>query len=99
MSFIVLINLRKKKHWTFEFFLFSVCLLFYYREMRLVSNTLSECYEPLIIAPISVQSLSRWGRQNEFLVKPTDYSALEGPRHRANPFPCSDQINSRFIIW
>lgn len=69
------------------------------REMRLVSNTLNECYEPLILAPISIQTLPRWGRQNEFNFKPTDYSALEGPRHRVTPFPCSDQINSRFIIW
>ncbi|XP_031640596.1 protein GDAP2 homolog isoform X4 [Contarinia nasturtii] len=68
-------------------------------EMRLVTNTLSECYEPFIIPPISIQSLSRWDKHNDFHVKPTDYSALEGPRHRASPFPRSDQINSRFIIW
>lgn len=77
----------------------NFCMCFYSREMRLVSNALNECNEPLIIAPISIQSLSRWGRQHNFNVKPTDYSALEGPRHRASPFPCSDQINSRFIIW
>lgn len=67
--------------------------------MRLVSNALNECYEPLIISPISIQSLPRWGKKNELQFQPTDYSSLEGPRHRASPFPCSDQINNRFIIW
>lgn len=67
--------------------------------MRLVSKTLNECYEPLIIAPISIQSLSRWGKRNDLNVKPTDYSTLGFPRHHASPFPRSDQINSRFIIW
>lgn len=74
-------------------------LFCHFRDMRLVSKTLNECYEPLIIPPISIQSLSRWGKRNDLNVKPTDYSTLEGPRHRASPFPRSDQINSRFIIW
>lgn len=67
--------------------------------MRLVSITLNECHELLINAPISVQSLSRWGRKDNSNVKPTDYSSLEGPRHHTSPFPYSEQVNSRFIVW
>lgn len=67
--------------------------------MRLVSNTLNECFEPLIFAPIPLDSLKRWGEKDEYQLRPTDYSSLENPRHRASPFPCSDQINNRFIIW
>lgn len=86
-NFICLINSHK-------FLFLSIC-----REMRLVSDTLNECFEPLILPPVSVQSLQRWGRKNEVQLQPTDYSQLEKPRHRASPFPCTDQVNNRFIIW
>lgn len=73
--------------------------LCYFREMRLVSDTFNECYEPLVIASISITNLQRWGKKHELQLHPTDYSTLEKPRHRNSPFPCSDQINNRFIIW
>lgn len=78
---------------------FILRFTFFRREMRLVSDTLNECFEPLILPPVSVQSLQRWGKKSEEQLRPTDYSLLEKPRHRASPFPCSDQVNNRFIIW
>lgn len=70
------------------------------REMRLVDAYSNECFEPLIISSVPITTLTSWGRKDEFSkLQPTDYSCLEIPRHRASPFPCSDNINNRFIIW
>lgn len=79
----------------------SIFLIFLCREMRLVSDAYSnECFEPLIISSVPITTLTSWGRKDEFSkLQPTDYSCLEIPRHRASPFPCSDNINNRFIIW
>lgn len=47
-----------------------------------------------------MSSLPCWGEKNESQLRPADYSsALEGPRHRTSPFPCSEHINNRLIIW
>lgn len=67
--------------------------------MRLVSDSYAERFDPIIISPVKITALQSWGRKDELHIKPTDYSSLDVPRHRASPFPCSDSINSRFIIW
>lgn len=67
--------------------------------MRFVSDSYTERFDPIIISPVPITALQSWGRKDELHLKPTDYSSLEVPRHRASPFPCSDSINTRFIIW
>lgn len=75
-------------------FLFVVC-----REMRLVSDSYTERFDPIIISPVPITALQSWGRKDDLNFKPTDYSSLEVARHRVSPFPVSDSINNRFIIW
>jgi len=48
---------------------------------------------------VPLSSLKRWGDKSDQQLQPTDYSLLEGPRHRISPFPYIEQINNRFIIW
>lgn len=79
--------------------------------MRLVSDIYNESIEPSlggITKPltqqyVTVESLTPWGVKDcSNRPRPADYShiqSVEGPRHDANPFPCDDLINQRFIIW
>lgn len=67
--------------------------------MRIVSDPYNECFDSILISSVPITKLQNWGNKDNFTLRPTDYSLLEQPRHKASPFPCSDNINSRFYIW
>ncbi|XP_055839103.1 protein GDAP2 homolog isoform X2 [Episyrphus balteatus] len=72
--------------------------------MRLDSNS-NEDFKSLGAKnnKIKIETLSKWGglekEKNPTRLPVTNYSSVVLPRHSTSPFPVSDSINSRFIIW
>ncbi|XP_055917469.1 protein GDAP2 homolog isoform X1 [Eupeodes corollae] len=70
--------------------------------MRLDSNS-NEDFKSLgaKINKIKIETLSKWGglEKNLTTLPATNYSSVVLPRHSTSPFPVSDNINSRLIIW